>query len=268
MNLTSDPSEADQHPDAADLASAAETPEAVDADAPESTEAVEAAVLGESGEETAAESVLVPEPAPTAREMLLGENARSVALEALGEITQPEDIGEAVGYRIDQQDVVSLFFASALPGYPHWVWVATLTTLDGEELSVLEVQLQPTEEALLAPEWVPWADRLAEYKLELAEEEAELKRAAAEAKAAKKAESEGDSDDDDDPDALDDSDDDDEDDFDDDDLDDHDDDFDFDDDDEDDEDDDILSAHFDHELRGELPLQLEEIVDDLELDED
>ena len=40
----------------------------------------------------------------------------------------------------------------------------SIATLEGEEPSVLEVELMPSTGALLSPDWVPWSDRLADYE--------------------------------------------------------------------------------------------------------
>lgn len=86
------------------------------------------------------------------------------ALTALREITPEHTIGEAAGFSEAAEGVVSLRFRTTMPGYPGWFWTVSLSRLPGAEPSVLEVGLLPGEDALLAPEWVPWAVRLAEYR--------------------------------------------------------------------------------------------------------
>jgi hypothetical protein len=86
-----------------------------------------------------------------------------LARHALLEITPAESIGEPAG-SIDEGDgVVSVYFTTNLPGYPGWRWTVTIAHLDGDG-SVLETELTPGDDALLAPDWVPWVDRLAEYQ--------------------------------------------------------------------------------------------------------
>lgn len=48
--------------------------------------------------------------------------------------------------------------------YPGWHWVATLAAVNGADPTVLEVDLLPGADALLAPKWVPWSERLALYR--------------------------------------------------------------------------------------------------------
>lgn len=100
-----------------------------------------------------------PEPAD---ERLLA--AHDLARAALHEVTAPATVGEAAGYTVEDDGVVSLRFHNTLDGYPGWLWTVSLAVVDGAEPTVLEVELLPGEGALLAPEWVPWAVRLADYQ--------------------------------------------------------------------------------------------------------
>lgn len=91
--------------------------------------------------------------------------AAPLALAALKEITPEATIGEPVGHVVEADGVVSLLFESRLPGYPGWRWTVTLTrTEEDAEPTVLEAELMPGDDALLAPDWVPWSERLAEYQ--------------------------------------------------------------------------------------------------------
>ena len=87
-----------------------------------------------------------------------------VAYAALLEITPVETIGDPAGEVSEGDGVVSVLFECALPGYPGWKWTVSVAVLPDSEPSVLEVELMPSEGALLSPDWVPWSDRLAEYK--------------------------------------------------------------------------------------------------------
>ena len=90
--------------------------------------------------------------------------AFEVAYAALTEITPVETIGDPAGEVSEGDGVVSVLFECALPGYPGWKWTVSVASLPDAEPSVLEVELMPAEGALLSPDWVPWSDRLAEYK--------------------------------------------------------------------------------------------------------
>ena len=95
--------------------------------------------------------------------------AHDLALSALREITPAATIGPAAGFIPEEDGSVSLRFENRLPGYPGWYWTVPVARVDDEEPTVLEVELLPGDGALLAPEWVPWAERLAEYRAHQAE---------------------------------------------------------------------------------------------------
>ena len=95
--------------------------------------------------------------------------ARELALAALHEITLPSTVGPAAGHTAEADGSVSLRFENRLPGYPGWHWTVTVAQVEGSDPTVLEVELMPSEGALLAPDWVPWAERLAEYRAHQAE---------------------------------------------------------------------------------------------------
>jgi hypothetical protein len=97
-------------------------------------------------------------------EALMTSERESVALAALREITQPDSIGGLIDEAVEVDGVVTLHFACTMGGYPGWRWTVSLAELPGEEPSVLETELMPGDGALLAPDWIPWSDRLEEYR--------------------------------------------------------------------------------------------------------
>jgi hypothetical protein len=141
---------------------------------------------------------------------------------ALLEITPAATVGAYAG-QVDEGDgAFSVLFDSAMPGYPDWKWTVSIAHVTGEDPSVLEAELMPAEGALLAPDWVPWSDRLAEYKAAQAAEGVTDDEDSADESAAPDDEADGDDESDDDLDDDHDDDDDDDDDEDDDhELDDH-----------------------------------------------
>ena len=103
-----------------------------------------------------------PEPTtPTLEELEL-------ALAALDEVAPKGAVGEVQdalleGGAAGQAQVVAIRHASTLGGYPDWSWTVLLSRgLEGGP-TVLEVALLPGETSLLAPAWVPWSERLADY---------------------------------------------------------------------------------------------------------
>lgn len=104
-----------------------------------------------------------PEAEPAAADERLVA-AHDLALAALAEITPASTVGDPVDYVVEADGVVSLRFANRLPGYPGWLWTVSVAVVPDAEPTVLEVELLPAAGALLAPEWVPWAVRLADYQ--------------------------------------------------------------------------------------------------------
>lgn len=91
--------------------------------------------------------------------------AVDLARTALAEVTDMTEVGAYAGLLDAGEGMYSLRFVSMSPGHLDWFWTVSLDRLDDEDApSVLEVELLPGEDALLAPEWVPWAERLAEYR--------------------------------------------------------------------------------------------------------
>ncbi|MHA6695592.1 DUF3027 domain-containing protein [Homoserinimonas sp. A520] len=87
-----------------------------------------------------------------------------LARAALLDMTPASTIGEPAG-SIDEGDgVVTLYFDTTMPGYKGWRWTVSIAHIEGGDPTVLETELTPGETALLSPAWVPWADRLADYK--------------------------------------------------------------------------------------------------------
>lgn len=70
-------------------------------------------------------------------------------------------VGEHLGSRADGERVLTHFFAATLPGYSGWRWAVTLARASrSRTVTVDEVVLLPGDDALLAPDWVPWSERL------------------------------------------------------------------------------------------------------------
>ena len=101
-------------------------------------------------------------PELVADEQLLASH--DLARSALLDITPEYNIGDAAGYTVEGEHVLSLRFENNMRGYPGWFWTVTIARVEGSEPTVLETELMPGEHALLAPDWVPWAERLADYQ--------------------------------------------------------------------------------------------------------
>ncbi|WP_420365568.1 DUF3027 domain-containing protein [Curtobacterium sp. L3-7] len=89
---------------------------------------------------------------------------RALARTALLEVTAESTIGGAAGTTDEGDGVVSYLFANRMPGYPGWRWTVSIAQVEGDQPTVLEVELMPGDGSLVAPDWVPWSERLAEYR--------------------------------------------------------------------------------------------------------
>ena len=73
-------------------------------------------------------------------------------------------VGDFIGSVDEGDDTVSYLFKSNLKGYVDWRWSVTVYQPKGAEPTLSEFVLLPGEESLVAPDWVPWSERLADYK--------------------------------------------------------------------------------------------------------
>ena len=84
--------------------------------------------------------------------------ARSAALE---DAVKSEYVGSLVSVDSDGDHVATFLFEAALPGYRGWRWAVTVTKVDSDSpATVCDVVLLPGVDALLAPEWIPYSDRI------------------------------------------------------------------------------------------------------------
>lgn len=87
--------------------------------------------------------------------------AVDTARAAIAEMTDETSIGEHLGVVAEGAYAASHIFECRTPGYPGWYWTAILALVPGSEtVTVSETALLPGEDALVAPDWVPWKDRL------------------------------------------------------------------------------------------------------------
>lgn len=77
-------------------------------------------------------------------------------------------VGEQISETEVDKGVFDLSFGCTERAYQGWNWVVTLTAADGRSApTVSEINLMAGDGALLAPPWVPWAERLAEFRSQL-----------------------------------------------------------------------------------------------------
>lgn len=84
------------------------------------------------------------------------ELARAAAVEA-----SEQEVGEYVGAHAAGERLVAHRFAAEVPGYVGWHWSVTVARASRSKVvTVDEVVLLPGADALLAPQWVPWSERI------------------------------------------------------------------------------------------------------------
>ncbi len=87
-------------------------------------------------------------------------NAVDIARQAVTEV-EPEYVGEHLAATVEADRVVTHLFECLLPGYRGWRWAVTVTRAPrSRKVTVNETVLLPGPDALLAPPWVPWDERL------------------------------------------------------------------------------------------------------------
>ncbi|MFD0705275.1 DUF3027 domain-containing protein [Alloscardovia venturai] len=90
------------------------------------------------------------------------ESVKTLARKILMDVAEQADhVGDFVTAVQVDNDVVDVRFASHIRGYEGWQWSVTLYhDVDIDHWTVNETVLLPTSDALVAPRWIPWKDRL------------------------------------------------------------------------------------------------------------
>jgi Protein of unknown function (DUF3027) len=85
------------------------------------------------------------------------EQARAAAIE---DANNSAFVGEL--HSVDTDDRIATYlFEAALPGYHGWRWAVTVAKVDEDSsTTICDVVLLPGSESLIAPEWVPYKDRI------------------------------------------------------------------------------------------------------------
>lgn len=81
---------------------------------------------------------------------------------ALRSAVGASQVGAHVGAIVEDERVVTQLFDTTDPGYVGWRWAVTITRAPRQKaITVNEIVLLPGDTAVMAPEWVPWKDRMA-----------------------------------------------------------------------------------------------------------
>jgi hypothetical protein len=87
--------------------------------------------------------------------------ASDIARSAIAEVAGSSVIGEHLGALAEGTRLVTHYFVCTDPSYRGWRWVAVLARAPrSKKVTVCETALLPGPDALVAPEWVPWDQRL------------------------------------------------------------------------------------------------------------
>jgi len=109
------------------------------------------------------------EPGPAVEPETSGVDARCAEAVDLARAAASEvagaAVGEHLGVEVDPADggghVLTHAFATTDPAYVGWRWAVTVARAEGSDVvTVDEVVLLPGRDALLAPPWVPWSERV------------------------------------------------------------------------------------------------------------
>lgn len=88
--------------------------------------------------------------------------ALDVARAALEGVAEPGAVGEHLGFEMLGERLGMHWFECRSLGYGGWRWGVSVARVPrAKVVTVCETNLLPTPEAVLAPEWLPYADRLA-----------------------------------------------------------------------------------------------------------
>lgn len=85
------------------------------------------------------------------------EVARAALFEQVGESV----VGDFEQSLVEDEGVWTHYFSCTQPGYPGWRWAVTIAQpTDQERATIDEVVLLPGGEAITAPAWIPWRERI------------------------------------------------------------------------------------------------------------
>lgn len=106
-----------------------------------------------------------PAAAPEVRRPARVDSALAAAVDAaraaLAEQVEPGDVGEHLGCVAEGDRVATHLFACERAGYRGWRWSVTVARASRQKTATVdEVVLIPGDEAIVAPAWVPWRERV------------------------------------------------------------------------------------------------------------
>jgi len=84
--------------------------------------------------------------------------AKQAVIEDAG---KSEYVGEFYSIDSDEERIATYLFHAKLPGYSGWMWAVTVAKIDDQSpATICDVVLLPGAKSLLAPNWVPYSQRI------------------------------------------------------------------------------------------------------------
>lgn len=88
-------------------------------------------------------------------------DAVDAARAAIREFSGDDVVGEYLGAGFEDPSTATHRFLATMPGYQGWQWAVVVAAHPGaDHATISEVVLVPGPTALLAPQWVPWQERV------------------------------------------------------------------------------------------------------------
>lgn len=90
----------------------------------------------------------------------------------LAPVTDASSVGEHLGVTVHEDRLLTHLFDCRLAGYPGWAWYATVARAPrSKHVTVCETGLVAGPDSLLAPDWVPWEERMQALQEQEAQDE-------------------------------------------------------------------------------------------------
>jgi len=108
--------------------------------------------------DTAEPTAPAAKPSDAVAALLSGaaDDARQAVVEFSG-----DTVGDYLGVAFEDEAAATHRFLASMPGYQGWQWAVVVAAYPGaERATVSEVVLVPGPAALLAPQWLPWEERV------------------------------------------------------------------------------------------------------------
>lgn len=118
-------------------------------------------MTGVEGDESAEGAVATVRRRPSAKADTVAMAAVEPAREALLAEVDAADVGDHLGAEAEGERVVTHLFDCLRPGYVGWRWSVTVVRASRQKaVTVAEIVLVPGAEAIVAPTWVPYRERI------------------------------------------------------------------------------------------------------------